>query len=89
MKSPDWYPVEYAPMDDYDRIAIRAFSAEVNRRAEAAILAGGPMTGAHMRAMVEVMGEVEGDTFLFATATAHNDATPSLLRSTNGRNKNE
>lgn len=38
---------------------IRSFADEVNRRAEAEILSGRPMTGAHMRAILEVLKEIE------------------------------
>lgn len=43
----------------HERRIVIAFVAEVNQRAEAAIIKGGPMTGAHMRAMLEVLEEYE------------------------------
>lgn len=57
---PEWLPSRGTPYVTADeKAAIRAFAAEVNRRAEEAILAGGPMEGAHMRAMRETLKEIE------------------------------
>ena len=42
-----------------ERRIVIAFVAEVNQRAETAMIKGGPMTGAHMRAILEVLEEYE------------------------------
>lgn len=45
--------------EKHERRIVIAFASEVNQRAEAAIIKGGPMTGAHMRAILEVLEEYE------------------------------